>query len=236
MNRLSMTLLWLFAVKNIKIRLAKETNIFRKDFTLAEVLMTLMVVGVVATATMVILLPAIEDAQYKMAFKTIYSLVAQATSHIAADNGNSLKGVFTGNNVMRDKFAQYLNIIKYCDVGKTFGNCWHNMDGSLKYLNGSPIIAWANTSGIILNNGMLLRFQVDSGACTSLVGTIQKCGYISIDVNGWKGPNILGKDVHQIWILENSIKPLGTKGDTQENTCTISSSGNGCAAKVLMGQ
>ncbi|MFH0702451.1 MAG: type II secretion system protein [bacterium] len=235
MNILMAHIFFVFAIKSLKMKLAKQTNIFRKGFTLAEVLMALGIVGVVAAIVMVTVVPNIQDAQNKTAFKTEYSVLAQVTSKIAADNCNSLKGVFTNNNTMRDKLAQYLNTIKTCDNGQANGNCWHSNDGSAKYLNGTPKTNWSNTvAGIILNNGSLLRFEVDSSDCTGLVGSLQYCGGITLDVNGWKGPNTIGKDIFLLWIQENGIKPRGTMGDN--SSCTTSSTGYGCAAKVLKGQ
>ncbi|MFH0702151.1 MAG: type II secretion system protein [bacterium] len=208
-----------------------------KGFTLAEVLMTLGLVGVIAVVTMTTLIPNIQNAELKTTFKTVYSDVAQVTSKIMTDNGNSLKDVFPYSNTMRDKYKEYLNTLKSCDKGQSFGNCWHN-SGSFKYLNGNPITGWGDKAGIVLNNGTLLRFQVDSSNCTALAGTVPYCGFISIDVNGWQSPNVLGKDIYHIWVQENGIKPRGTKGDTYENTCNTTSvyAGTGCAAKVLMGQ
>ncbi|MFH0701989.1 MAG: type II secretion system protein [bacterium] len=237
MNILMARIFWVFAIKSLKMKLAKQTNIFRKGFTLAEVLMSLGIVGVVAAIIMVTVVPKIQDAQFKAKFKTVYSDVAQVTSKIKTDNGNSLKGVFTNHNVMRDKFKQYLNTIKSCDAGQAFGNCWHNMDGSSKYLNGTPITTgWGALPTIILNNGVLLRFWLGNSNCTSTTysGSIQVCGNIDIDVNGFKGPNVVGKDIFLIWIIENGIKPWGINGDTKN--CVSSDVGMGCAAKVLKGE
>ncbi|MFH0702191.1 MAG: hypothetical protein V2B14_01460, partial [bacterium] len=109
------------------------------------------------------------------------------------------------------------------------GNCWHNY-GIPKYLKGTPLTGYDDAPGLILNNGVLLRFNARNTSCTGLYdGTVVGCGYINIDVNGFKGPNTLGKDIYFIWILENSIKPR------EVQDCTTSSYGNGCAAKVLKG-
>ncbi|MFH0701988.1 MAG: prepilin-type N-terminal cleavage/methylation domain-containing protein [bacterium] len=213
----------------------KKQRSERKGFTLAEVLSTLAVVGVLAAISMGIILPKIQDAQHKTAFVAIYSELTQVTTKIMMDNGGSLKGVFTNANI-RDKFAQYLNIIKSCNYGQILGNCWHNNDGSSKYLNGTPKTNWGNYSGVILNNGVLFSFYTSNSNCTNSSGSILFCGFITVDVNGFRGPNTIGKDIYFIWIQENGIKPWGTKGDTLENTCTTSNTGWGCAAKVLMGQ
>ncbi|MFH0702425.1 MAG: type II secretion system protein [bacterium] len=207
----------------------------KKGFTLLEVVMTLAIVGAIAAIVYTTVLPKIEDAQHKTEFKETYSVLDQATSRIKADNGGSLKGVFPNNNAMRDKYKQYLNTVKSCDAGQAFGNCWHN-DGSLKWLNGSPITGWNDNAGMILNNGVLLYFGISSPSCTALSGTLLSCGFILIDVNGWKVPNTIGKDIYGIRVQETGIKPMGTKGESYENTCTSSNNGLGCAAKVLMGQ
>ncbi|MFH0701971.1 MAG: prepilin-type N-terminal cleavage/methylation domain-containing protein [bacterium] len=212
-------------------------NAERKGFTLAEVLSTLAVVGVLAGISIGIILPKIQDAQHRTAFKTEYSVLAQVTTRIAGDNGGSLKGVFTDNNTMKNKYKEYLNTIKSCDEDQTLGNCWHNNDGSTKTLNGTPFTGWNNTTGLILNNGVLLRLGINSPSCTALSGTVLFCGGIYVDVNGFKGPNTVGKDIYFIYIQENGINPRGTKDDGGYiNTCTTSNTGWGCAAKVLMGQ
>ncbi|MFH0701930.1 MAG: hypothetical protein V2B14_00125 [bacterium] len=220
MNILMARIFWVFAIKSLKMKLAKKTNIFQKGFTLA----------------MVTVVPKIQDAQNKTAFKTEYSVMAQVTSRIVGDNGNSLKGVFPDDNTMKDKFKEYLNTIKSCDAGQALGNCWHNNDGSSKYLNGNPVTTWSNIPSLILNNGVLINFWTANSNCTALSGTVLFCGRISIDVNGFKGPNTYGKDIYFIWIQETGIKSLGTKGDAYESQCTASSNGGGCAAKVLKGE
>jgi hypothetical protein len=51
-----------------------------------------------------------------------------------------------------------------------------------------------------------------------------------IDVNGFKPPNTLGKDIFSIDIFENGIKPKGITGDGYE----CNNMGWGCSAKYLM--
>ncbi|MFH0703265.1 MAG: type II secretion system protein [bacterium] len=207
----------------------------KKGFTLAETLMTLALVGVLAATTMGIILPTIQDAQYKTEYKTVYSELDQATKMIMMDNGNSLKGVFLSNANMRNKYNQYLNFIKTCENGLSFGNCWHKMDGSSKLLNGAPITSWSDYAGAILNNGALLRIVSSSSNCTAVDGSLLKCGYMYLDINGFKGPNTMGKDIQLVQILENGIKPAGA-GDSFGNSCTTSSGGWSCATEYLKGQ
>ena len=63
----------------------------KKAFTLAEVLLTLAVIGVVAAMTLPSLIQNTQKQQYFTAFKKIYSDLSQATMLIMLDNGGTMK-------------------------------------------------------------------------------------------------------------------------------------------------
>ncbi|MFH0702397.1 MAG: type II secretion system protein [bacterium] len=208
---LRILLFCLFLKKDVQTRFSKKTNIVKKCFTLAEVLMTLTILGVVAAITMVILLPNIQNAQNITKWIVAFSDLAQVTEMIKMNNCGTMKGICSDgdNNCMRDKYTQYMNVIKSCNTGAAAGNCWHSIvkreDGSVH--NGS-----VNIAAIILNNGNLIQFWHASKNCTS-GGYNKKCTYILVDINGWKGPNTLGKDIFGLYATENSTKPMGFQGD-----------------------
>jgi len=70
-------------------------------------------------------------------------------------------------------------------------------------------------------------------------GTFTRCAWIQVDVNGFKPPNILGKDVFAFSLTANLLLPSGAQGlSAPETTCIIGSTdsantGHGCAAKYL---
>jgi hypothetical protein len=88
----------------------------------------------------------------------------------------------------------------------------------------------------ILNDGMLIDIEDDHNGCTRdrgdgpLDGKV--CGNIYVDVNGFNGPNKIGRDVFIFWITKEAIYPVGITFDTTM-TCGASSTGNGCAGKIL---
>ncbi|MFH0702032.1 MAG: hypothetical protein V2B14_00635 [bacterium] len=98
-----------------KAKLSQETNIFRKAFILAEVLIVLIVVGVIGGITIPTVYHNIRDAQDKTAFVSTYSVMDQASKMILMDNAGSLKGVFTSIDNMKNIFSIYLNYNKSCD-------------------------------------------------------------------------------------------------------------------------
>ena len=80
-----------------------------------------------------------------------------------------------------------------------------------------------------------------ASSCTSAT----YCGYIVIDVNGFKPPNILGRDIFEFQVAPNGIFAIGsmnsTNGYNNTNWTTYcnpsssnSSSGIGCAGRVLI--
>ncbi|MDD3012857.1 MAG: prepilin-type N-terminal cleavage/methylation domain-containing protein [Candidatus Gastranaerophilales bacterium] len=199
-------------------------------FTLAEVLITLLIIGVISSIVIPALISNTQDAELKTAWKKTYSDIDLATRRIVMDNAGSLRALTITNDQFRDLYLAYLSYVKKCD-STSMQNCW---------TNGITAIAgdsFPDNSSAILNNGVMLNFDYDSSTCTSVIninsaaGIINVCGSVNVDVNGSKGPNKIGKDVFGIYILENSTKPFGSQGDNQENTC--STTGVGCAAQYL---
>ncbi|MCK7515972.1 MAG: hypothetical protein MZV70_76400 [Desulfobacterales bacterium] len=148
--------------------------------------------------------------------------------------------MFCGNAdhiCVRDLFAKYLSYQKICN--DNWGTCWHNF-GAYYALDGSIAGEGNFASGLILNNGILIRFfkdeYIESKDCNKSSGFITKCGWIGIDVNGYRAPNKWGEDIFAFHLLENRLAPWGLPGDGR--SCSRSDtgveSGWGCAAKVLL--
>jgi type II secretory pathway pseudopilin PulG len=206
-------------------------NVKNKSFTLAEVLITLLIIGVIASIVIPGLIADSQQAELKTAWKKIYSDINQATKRIRLDNGGTLVGLITiindndPTNGVNDKFrnfyTQYLTNFKICPE-PVIGPCWNSSVTSFAYDTLTN-----DNAGIILGNGAFVLFDYVNASCTSN----NLCGIIEVDVNGTKGPNKVGKDIFGIKVLENRIMPWGTLGDGYENTCATT--GEGCSAKYL---
>lgn len=213
-------------IAGVKVKLQKlKQNI---AFTLSEVLITLGIIGVIAAITIPALINSTQQREIITAWKKEYSMLSQATNQIIYDNGGTIKGVFTGVNpvlasqTVRDVYGGYLSYTKTCDYGATAGNCvayWYA-------LNGVQLIGtnWGNYSGAILKDGSSLYFREGYSDCSGSGGM---CTVINVDVNGFKGPNILGKDVFELYIYENSVKIPG-------DGTTCSSYGEDCSSYYLV--
>lgn len=213
----------------------------RKAFTLAEVLITLGIIGVVAAITIPTLMQNIQNAQFKTAWKKEYSVLSQASQRYLQDNSTTFLGVTNYANVFKD----YLHIVQYCDTHASAQGCWitsgqnHYLDPA--YLTGIAGIPNNYTNqdlgsgqGLILADGTLISTRgYASATCNGING---ECGWILIDVNGANKPNTVGKDIFGIWVLPNKIAPMGYDGDTGfgfKNSC--SDTGYGCSAMYLYG-
>ena len=72
-------------------------NIKSTGFTLAEVLITLVVIGVVAAIILPNLITNIQDRELKTKFKDVYSMLSQATALMLKDKGGVTKQYYDSN-------------------------------------------------------------------------------------------------------------------------------------------
>lgn len=210
-------------------------------FTLAEMVIATSIIAVLAALT----IPTfITNANYRNnsyvdAFRKAYTNTSYAVDQMKSDNAGTLENYFisvdaAGCDDMRDRFGQFLKYSHTCDAGSTAGNCWHNPN-AYNFLDGSAdsddLNAW---SGAMLSDGTLIVFNVSSTGCTTDNGTgAIICGEINVDINGFKEPNTLGRDIFKINVTRDGIKPVGD--DTTYNTTCVDTTdtGEGCAARIL---
>lgn len=152
-------------------------------FTLAEVLITLGIIGVVASMTIPILMNNIQEQQYKTAYKKAYSTISQAFQKAQGDNAIvSLTGTTSsqGGEANFATIKQYFSIAKDCDIN-SLSQCWDSSGELWKNETaGTQVPSFIDKSGMAWR----LRFP-DSGYLTPI---------IFVDTNGSKKPNQYGKD------------------------------------------
>lgn len=205
-------------------------------FTLAEVLITLGIIGVVAAMAIPTLINKTNEAEFNTGLKKAYSVLSNAVTMIIANNGAVNVGTASStDSVMRSEFCNVMNCSKQDTTSNIFG------PSNYKYYKNSSPSNWpgtgVNNAAAILNDGMFLQFWTGTD-CTS-GGTVNACAYIYVDVNGTKNPNMQGKDLFVFWITYKnggySVLPVGTSGDTK--TCTVGATswgtGDGCTAQRL---
>ena len=219
-------------------------------FSLAEVLTTLTVIGVVASITVPVLIKSHEERVIVANLKKAYAIFYEANKLSNIDNGpwkisTTSTETATGSGLAYKYYKQYLNVIKDCGVQAP--GCWGK--GKTKNLNGEDY-TWAadgflvgGSYSITLSNGMYVSFDTSQrpaelghdcpdGDCWIAI--------IFVDVNGNKGPNTIGRDIF-IFVRTNDgiLRPAGFKNSQTlckkdaEGKYYGNFAGGGCTYKVL---
>lgn len=203
-------------------------------FTLAEVLITLGIIGVVAAMTMPSLIQNYQEKATVTKLKKCYSLVSQAYVSILNDEGGS-DTLQAGDDLeMMEKFGKYLKYQKTCGRNK---GCFPNV--TYKSVTGNGYSKWeddtTDRSRAILTDGTLIMFN------KSVITENENYIYaqIYVDINGFKGPNQLGRDFFYFYINPEKIVPGGAKAleaifpDQKFDENCIQQNGYACAAWVI---
>jgi len=177
----------------------------KKAFSLAEILLTITVIGIVASMTVPQLVISIQKQQYSTAFKKTYGVFSQAAKLYADENEGKIPHTSTTNvyinSLSSSGLGKYLNVAQYCagDNLYVYGHCWHDERlGKATTLNKIPYYWW-QWEGIVLNDGTLIHSE-DPNFANSSNPIIS---YYMIDVNGFKPPNVVGKDMFAITLAED---------------------------------
>lgn len=165
-----------------------------RAFTLAEVLITLGIIGIVAAMTLPTLIQKQQDKvlinQLKVANSTLSNALLLAykdydTMQFWTDASSGAYTQVTQANFEK-YFLPYFKVLKYCGRGE---GCFSKDIYFNKSYNPTDTIDHnSNSAKAILTNGMSVAFASLSFGDTP-------SGNIIVDVNGFKGPNKWGKDV-----------------------------------------
>jgi prepilin-type N-terminal cleavage/methylation domain-containing protein len=203
----------------------------KRCFTLSEVLISLVIIGVIAAITVPTLLQKYQEQAIKSALKKNYSVLKSALDKYQIDNGERLLPSDFAYHKLKPVLVKYLNVTKDYDWSILLGNSHNKI---YKTYNNTTYISgrYFDDGQFVLNDGTFVMIQNEG-----------EPNFISVDVNGYaKKPNQLGKDLFMFQLMSNGdLLPMGAKGtyyysETDEycsNTSTNPMNGAGCSAKVL---
>lgn len=158
-------------------------------FSLAEILVALGIIGVVAAITIPTVISNIQDMQYKAAYKKTFSVLFQS---ILYARQNDLFTIAAYNDDSQVKIKNFLVLMDQFNVTKKCTNndndkCW-NSDGE-KFFTDFP-------------RASSYAFVDNSGTAWSMFHS--GVDWVLVDTNGFKKPNQWGKDRFALYIQENT--------------------------------
>ena len=191
----------------------------KRGFTLAEILITLGIIGVVSAITMPILLTNIQD---KIRQQRIINIKYKFTKATEKMNTLGLIGPYENTEAFVNELEKHLKIIKRCDVNN-LKNCWpyeeiELSDGSKYNINDAKTgmdfkkqgDGWnTNNVGIVTADGtpMILSYKTDCEQLDSaksypwttydgkpVTNATTECVAMIFEVDGKKGANKFKKD------------------------------------------
>ncbi len=196
-----------------------------KGFTLAEVLITLGIIGVVAAITIPTIISNTQDKQNIVHWRKMYSVINQAFLQTIEEgyspcipfvNGETCTNLIESaphnlNTEFINKMLEKFNVVETCDSGECYnGKTVWAPDYYRRYktLAGGKINSYNLSSyRARLATGELIMFGGSHGR-----------HWITVDVDGFgNGKDTLGKDVFVMKIHDKYLKPMGADGTFNKN-------------------
>jgi prepilin-type N-terminal cleavage/methylation domain-containing protein len=200
-------------------------------FTLAEVLIVIAIVGIVAALTIPALANRLEEKRTAAHLKKVYSMINSAFRETIEDgyspcspntnyyyNQTCIDSLtYTKQNKVNNDF-----ILQFASKFKT-SRCWAEFSSSCKNSGNLNFNTYKNLS----NEGTLSRYNFGQYRFQLFTGELIMFGHshggpwISVDLDGYgHGKDTVGKDVFFFKVYDTFLRPLGAKG-------TFSTSANG---------
>lgn len=204
-----------------------------KGFTLAEVLITLGIIGVVAAMTIPTLYGSMQKRQTVAKLQKGISLINQAYKMSYNDNGDLLAEEIRNGIGMDNYFKTYWAPYIKAEVCETYQESgynsvtpWNNLDGKNHTMY---VVAKNARTTFITPDGMLFMVCVWGGEGVHT-------NVIYLDINGGTLPNVIGKDVFILDRKQNEygveIVPYGSDKNDATVNANCSKYGDLCAEKI----
>lgn len=178
-------------------------------FTLAEVLITLGIIGVVAAVTIPTLMTNIKAVKLKSQFLKAHSTVLQAYKMMEAEDVSTVLEDYTDSKTFYRTFMRYFQGTHDCGTSgdsttQKYLPCYYPYgDKGYKTLGG------VSASYTNFDDG---QFALPNGSLI-LVENFQGRLWVSVDINGYNNkPNVWGADLFTYEFLDSGLTPMGSTG------------------------
>lgn len=221
------------------------STIKKLAFTLAEVLIVIGIIGIVAEMTIPELVADYQKQIYVTQFKKAYVVANDALKQMSLSNGCisdlGCTGLFASTTTQQSlgtEFIKYFKVSKDCGAPPRTSTCWpsrtnYNYDGTSPFYDYFPS---ATTYQFITNDGMSFSILNSSNDCSGSI-----CGVVDVDTNGIKPPNTDGRDTFKFsihyqdpFIYVSGSRQYNYWNDSGQNYCSPSNKdGLRCGGRII---
>lgn len=209
-------------------------------FTLAEVLITLGIIGIVAAITIPQLINNYKAKRLRTQFLKSYSTIQQAFKEMESDDVSTDPTTYNTLEYYKT-FMNYLQAPMDCGIGDNkYLPCVYMRDSSSKdYKPYKTYDGKTNASMILFDDGQI---ALQDGTLLLFENYAPRMRvFVSVDLNGYNNkPNRWGYDLFTFQLVDNQLKAMGDTGTTYTDLstyCNVNSqdeyNGIACAKKAL---
>jgi len=188
-------------------------------FTLSEVMVTLSLIGFIATMTLSTVGASIQQRAREAEFRTAYSKMEAAIRSMTYDEGkiyncyacpsNASKGLYglsvvgcteksTQCDDFADMFVRAMGATHFCETNPITEGCLP--DNYPKAPGGGCFSNFTTGKAYVLDNSMIIIFDGDNSL-----------KLFAVDINGRKGPNKWGQDIFTFSLFAKDSKKINNK-------------------------
>ena len=219
-----------------------KKNILKLAFTLAEVLITLGIIGIVAAMTIPTLMQKYYEKQTVVKLKETYSILSQALKSASQEEGLPEEwGLHTATPETAEKggaiLKKYLKLATDCGVNDERGTCFPKEN--YVSLDKKESYNLANTPyeyKMILLNGSAITFRFVMPEAEKPLYDAGMIMSFKVDTNGPAKPNVIGRDLFMMRYYEGKgllLEGAPNSGTPYKYSCKMSGNGTGCAYYVV---
>lgn len=161
-------------------------------FTLAETLLTLVIIGVVAAMTIPTVMHNADERKYVAFTQKAFADVSDATARLETKYGDVQFWDLSDINTIKQYYSSVIDTVPYTSES------WNASS-----INGEDV--GATTYDFKTNNGFTWSVNKVSYDSKDVIA-------VTLDVNGSNPPNVEGVDIHRFYMLNDKIEP--------ESNCT----------------
>ena len=178
-------------------------------FTLAEVLITLGIIGIVAALTLPNLISNYREKQTITQVKKAYSLLSQALTSAISEYGNLNDWQDDSKEFFDSVIYERLNVVKTCSLPTKCSGLNYTRPPAYVLDNGMVFQTTARKTNVEDENGYHQCRTSLAQANNSTGIHYGNCAVVMVDLNGSKKPNRAGRDIFEFRVYTDGVLPAG---------------------------